>query len=77
MKTPDKRFALAPFYGELLILIGRPQHSFYESLKLLPLFFQLMLFILAILVAKGAFMDYETIEELFNFVPPGEEMYHL
>jgi hypothetical protein len=36
-----------------------------------------MLFILAILVAKGVFRDYETIEELFNLVPPGEEMYHL
>jgi hypothetical protein len=36
-----------------------------------------MLFILAILVAKGAFRDYKTIEELFDIDPPGEEMYHL
>jgi hypothetical protein len=36
-----------------------------------------MLFVLAILVAKGAFRDYRTIEELFDLVPPDEEMYHL
>ena len=36
-----------------------------------------MLFILAILVAKRAFRDYRTIEELFDLVPPDEEMYHL
>jgi hypothetical protein len=36
-----------------------------------------MLFILAILVAKGAFRDYKTIEELFNIIPPNGEMRHL
>jgi hypothetical protein len=36
-----------------------------------------MLFILVTLVPKGAFRDYETIEELFNLDPPGDEMYHL
>jgi len=72
-QTLDKRFALAPFYCELLILICRPEHSFYEGLEPTPLFCQPMLFILAILVAKGAFRDYKTIEELFNLIPPGEE----
>jgi hypothetical protein len=36
-----------------------------------------MLFILAILVAKGAFKDYKTIEELFNLVLPNKEIYYL
>jgi hypothetical protein len=76
-QTPDKRFALALFYCELLTLIYRPEHSFYEGLEPTPLFCQPMLFILAILVAKGAFRDYKTIEELFGIDPPGEEMYHL
>ena len=39
-----------------------------------PLFCQPMLFILAILVAKGASRDYKTIEELFDVVPPAGEM---
>ncbi|KAF4627340.1 hypothetical protein G7Y89_g10811 [Cudoniella acicularis] len=55
----------------------RPEHSLYEGLEPSPLFCQPMLFILAILVAKGAFRDYRTIEELFNLVPPDEEMYPL
>ena len=76
-QTPDKRFVLAPFYCELLILIGRPEHSFYEGLEPTPLFCQLMLFILAILVAKGAFRDYKIIEELFSLIPPSDEMCHL
>jgi len=36
-----------------------------------------MLFILAILVAKRAFKDYETIDELLDLVLPNEEMYPL
>jgi hypothetical protein len=43
----------------------------------LPLFCQPILFILAILVAKRAFRDYETIEELLDLVPPDGEMYPL
>lgn len=49
----------------------------YEGLVRLPLFCQLILFILAILVAKLAFRDYETIEELLDLVPPDGEMYPL
>jgi hypothetical protein len=36
-----------------------------------------MLFILAILVAKRAFRDYKTIEELLDLVPPDGEIYPL
>jgi hypothetical protein len=36
-----------------------------------------MLFILAILVVKGAFKDYETIKELFDLNPLSEEIYYL
>ncbi len=43
----------------------------------LPLFCQPVLFILAILVAKKAFKDYETIEEFLDLVPPDDEMYPL
>ncbi|KAH8799672.1 hypothetical protein F5884DRAFT_113557 [Xylogone sp. PMI_703] len=55
----------------------KPEHSVYEGLVPLPLFCQPLLFILAILIAKRAFKDYETVEELFSLVPPDGEMYPL
>ncbi|KAK0636608.1 hypothetical protein B0T17DRAFT_85569 [Bombardia bombarda] len=55
----------------------RPEHSVYEGLVPLPLFCQPILFILVILVAKRAFRDYETIEELLDLIPPDGEMYPL
>jgi hypothetical protein len=79
-ETPDKRFVshiLLLVKEQLLIQTGRPEHSLYEGLVPLPLFCQPMLFILAILVAKRAFKDYETIDELLDLVPPNGEMYPL
>lgn len=55
----------------------RPEYSLYEGLVPIPLICNLMLPILAILIAAKAFRDYDTIKELLNIVPPEEEMLYL
>ncbi|KAJ7648133.1 hypothetical protein FB45DRAFT_1102841 [Roridomyces roridus] len=56
----------------------RPEHSLHEGLEERPLFCNPILTHLAMFIAKGAFRDYKTMEELLALEPPDdEEMYLL
>ncbi|KAG8874535.1 hypothetical protein FRB98_008358, partial [Tulasnella sp. 332] len=54
-----------------------PEHSLDEGLDERPLFFNPILTHLAMFIAKGAFRDYKTMEELLALEPPDEEEMYL
>ncbi|KAH7110056.1 hypothetical protein B0J11DRAFT_586282 [Dendryphion nanum] len=56
MFTPDKR----------------PEHVLHEGVETRPLFCNPMLVIVAMCMAKNAFRDYESIDEVLALEPPGE-----
>ncbi|KAG6901097.1 hypothetical protein C0995_000798 [Termitomyces sp. Mi166 len=55
----------------------RPEHSLHEGLEERPLFCNPILTHLAMFIAKGAFRDYKTMEELLALEPPDEEEMYL
>jgi Protein of unknown function (DUF3435) len=55
----------------------RLEHSLHEGLKPQLLFCNPILIYLAIFIAKNAFRDYKTMDELFDIEPLSEEMYQL
>ena len=55
----------------------KPKHLVCQRSRPSTTFYLADALILAILVAKRAFRDYETIEELLDLVPPDGEMYPL
>ncbi|OCK93213.1 uncharacterized protein K441DRAFT_566606, partial [Cenococcum geophilum 1.58] len=55
----------------------RLKHSLYKGIILMPLIYNPILLILAMLVVIKAFRDYDTIKELLNIVPLEGEMLYL
>ncbi len=60
-----------------LLITNRPEHFVYEGLEPRPLFYNLVLTMLARAIADNIFRDYSTIEELLDIKPPEDKIYHL
>jgi len=80
--TPEKRFAYnypkdRTYYYILTNSINRLEYSVHEGLEPRPLFYNLVLTMLARAIADYVFRDYSTIEELLEIEPPEDEIYHL
>lgn len=53
-------------------MYARPEHSLHEGLDSRPLFCNPILIHLAIFIARGAFRDFKTVDEILNIEPPND-----
>lgn len=78
--TPDKRSVITAqriLCHPRRLIEGRPQHALHEGREPRPLFWNPVLTHLAMFVGKGAFQDYETMEDLLDLEPLEKEMSRL
>ncbi|KAF9645059.1 hypothetical protein BDM02DRAFT_3190050 [Thelephora ganbajun] len=59
--------------GMIFLPCRRPEHSLHEGLEERPLFCNPILTHLAMFIAKGAFRDFKTMEQLLTLKPSNEE----